>query len=190
MPQVRGEGPVKEMDSVDVKQANWGKQNTPLDGFVVPWGFYYYGYWDHRTRQLATSSLGSCFAIVCHHLETNKIFFAHVANDDETTSIVNAITRVNPQADGYTCVIVMGTDPNKLSTMKRINRVLAVAKYGFHVFRSDHGGASYDIEGNVGLGGPTVQKSTVDPNLVRQAMSFMASGPLRRIEGSLDLASQ
>lgn len=189
MPKVAGEGPVKELASTDLKREYVGRHDVAVDGFVVPWGFYYYGYWDHVTRQLATSSLGSCFAIVCHHLETNKIFFAHVSNDDETRSIVDAIRRVDPERGGYTCVIVMGTDPS-VGTKARINRVLKAANYGFHIFQASYGGASYSIDGEVGLGGVTSQECTVPQQQVKAAMGLFASGPLRRIEGSLDLTSQ
>ncbi|MFO0762404.1 MAG: hypothetical protein U0359_38550 [Byssovorax sp.] len=190
MPKVKGEGPYKQLESVQLPGDLVGKQRVAVDGFVVPWGYYYYGHWDHNTRQLATASLGSCFAAICHHLESNKIFFAHVSNDGETDSIVSAIQRINPARDGYTCVIVMGMDPNNLSTLLRINKILTAAQYGFHIFQAEHGACSYSIGGDVELGSTTSQVCTVDKRLVTQAMFAKPHLPLRQMQGSLDLTSQ
>jgi hypothetical protein len=187
MPKVVGEGPTKKLESVDLKKDFVGKDRSEVDGFVIPWGYYYYQSGSKAEKKLMTDSMGSCFAVVCHHLKTNKIFFAHVSNDDETTSVVDAIKRVQPEKDGYTCVIVMGTDPKPATTMKRINKILAAADYGFHVFQAANGGVAYHLDGTIVMGQKAKQKCTVSEKDVKVAMGLAAKGPLRQMSASLDL---
>ncbi len=112
------------MKRVDRPKASVGPQRNIL---YVPWGYYYYGFlYELNLDGVYTDSIASCFAVVCHHTPSGKLFFAHVSQDAETESIVEAIRIIQPQADEYVLGIMTGKRPTD-PTNERIKWIIEAA---------------------------------------------------------------
>ncbi len=193
MPIVLGPGPYKSLRRVsDLHGSYISKESTGLQGFVVPWGFYYYQYGNQCTLQMATAALNSCIAVICSYNQGQKVFFAHVSSDGEAAHIVKAIRRVDPsRSDKYTCIAVLGVNPQNATTLKRLTSILDAARYPFHIYQSKQGAVSYQTQkGLLEFGANVTTQSTVPRRLATTAMMKRADEGLTPIDGSLDLDSQ
>lgn len=187
MPTVLGPGKYNSLEWDDNKEKPKNVEAVDsqkgLNAHAVPWGYYYYNNGNERTRVMGTEALNSCIAVICNYNRGEKVFFAHVSNDGEADHVVTAIKRVNPERSAaYTCILVLGVNPQK-TTLRRANKIMKAANYGFHVFQSKQGAVSYDsVTGELDFGARVlaVYEKT------KAAMGF-GHDKLDPMEGSLDL---